>query len=481
MDKLINIAYVASEATPFVKVGGLADVAGSLPKALNSLNDDNFDGIKLDMRVVLPLHNCGDTNNLIMERFLSFQLTEGFGDIEITAYKTLMNDTITYFLDGSFLSDSSNVYSENPVEDQKKFIQFSFAAVRFFQLIDWKVDIFHVNDWHTALCLAIIKMPVFSDFYSFTKSVLTIHNLPYLGGNSDQILKKFGMLRANDINMPTWAQDQFLPIGIVAADEIVTVSKTYAEEIQTPNYGCGLENYLLKNRNKIRGIINGLDSDYWNPVTDKHLYRRFSIETLHLRLENKEDLLCSIGLKIERKIPLVGMVTRINHQKGIDLALNVFESILAEDWQLVILGSGDSNLENDVINFQKKYPGKVRFLCKYDESMAHKIYSGTDLFLMPSRYEPCGLSQMIANRYGSIPIVTGVGGLKDTIIHEKNGYVAPEVNEISIKKVMERAFMVFDDLDRWRLHQKNGMRMDYSWTNSAKEYVVLYRQLMARK
>jgi starch synthase len=478
----INIAYLSSEAVPFVKVGGLADVAGSLPKSLVSLKENETNNRLFDVRVVLPLHRSGDLSKLQLEEINSYYIDEGIEKTKITAYKTIINGVLTYFLDFSFLERFEEVYSSIPEIEQEKYIIFSLAAVRFFQEIDWRVDILHVNDWHTALCMSLIKTPRSKEFYNNTKGILSVHNLKYMGGNCSKLFNKYDISPSFDPDLPEFAADQPLPIGLVYADKVVPVSEEYALEIQTPEFGCGLEKYLYKNKYKITGIINGLDTEYWNPGTDSLIINNYDIQSLDRRNNNKLFLQQLLHLDInEINIPIIGMVTRIDQQKGIDLAIKVLNSLESKKWQLVILGTGDPILESEIMEFQRKHRGRVEYKNSYDENLAHKIYAGADIFFMPSRYEPCGLSQMIANRYGCIPVVTGVGGLKDTIINNKNGFVSEMVLPDAIQKTLNRAIAEFKDKDNWNQLQCNGMGRDYSWTNSARKYAELYIDMQEKR
>jgi len=475
MVKKINIAYLAAEAVPFVKVGGLADVAGSLPKSILSLNEEPYRDIDYDLRVVLPLHHSGDSHNLKLERISSYDILEGTRKTEITAFKSIMNGVITYFLDWSFLNDHQEVYSTIPEVEQEKYLIFSIAVMNLFKLIRWRVDVLHANDWHTALCMNLLNSQKYQGYYINTSAILSIHNLAYMGGHCRRLLAEYKISYNTDPDMPEWAIDQPLPIGLISADKIAPVSETYASEIQTTEYGCGLNKYLSKNKNKITGIINGLDTGYWNPLTDSLINSNYDINHLDNRKNNKIYLQKILHLKIQENLPLIGMVTRINQQKGIDLALKVLSSIAKKGWQLVILGTGDPSLELDILNFQREFPEKIVFVNSYDEKFAHQIYAGADIFFMPSRYEPCGLSQMIANRYGCIPVVTGVGGLKDTIVDNINGFVANKVKLSSIKKSLKKSIVTFKNIDEWQKIEINAMRKDFSWGKSAMKYTDLYR------
>ena len=474
MVRRINVGYLSVEAVPFVKVGGLADVSGSLPNSIVTLAKESPDKLEIDLRIILPLHSFGNLNNVSLDKVTSFNLSVSHIDEEVTAYKGIMNGVFTYFLDWSSLSDSDQVYSSMQEVEQKKFIFFSIAAINFIKILNWKLDILHANDWHTALCMQLIKSTEFKDFFINTKGILSIHNLPYMGGDCRNILTENGIPIVEDSNIPDLLKTQPLTIGLVNADLIIPVSATYASEIQTPEFGHGLQDYLKKNQNKIKGITNGIDTNYWNPNEDLLIQTTFNAENLTKRTRNKKVLQDLFNLSNQDEIPIISMISRINYQKGIDVALNALDLIDDIEWHLIILGTGDPELESEIRLIMTKKPGQVVFINSYDEPIAHKIYAGADIFLMPSRYEPCGLSQMIANRYGCVPVVTNVGGLKDTISNKLNGFVAKNCDINSVTESLYNALKIFKERSAWHQIQYNGMKKDFSWKKAAGKYLEVY-------
>jgi len=269
-----------------------------------------------------------------------------------------------------------------------------------------------------------------------------------------------------------------LPLGLWASDSIVAVSPTYGNEILTPEYGCGLNEFLQLRRETIGGILNGLDTDSFNPATDSALSINFFAESLEKRTANKKTVQERIGLPCESEIPLLAMVSRMDVQKGVDLAFAALKSLKNLSWQAVILGTGDIKLEEAALKLQELYPERVKVITRYDASLARQIYAGADMLLMPSRYEPCGLSQMIAMRYGCVPIVRAAGGLNDTVTHGKTGFVFEKIHHMSLMAAIKSAFKMFSNREQWQAIQRAGMSQDFSWGNSAKKYLELYQSII---
>jgi len=477
MPNTINILFLAAEAYPYIKVGGLADVAGSLPFALRSLSKRQTGGYSLDVRLVLPLHRVAQAGVVTLKPIINFVISTEDGEIDAQAYEASLNGVPTYFIDGLPISRSDYVYSPSPEDDQEKYAFFSLAALELARVLNWKVDIVHANDWHTALSVYAIRTLKKDSYFSKTAGLLTVHNLPYMGGDYGDLLIKYGFQELLDKTVPVWARRQALPLGLWAADAIVPVSDTYAREILTPEYGCGLQDFLKSRADVITGIINGLDVNQWDPAKDEYIFANYSIDNLKDRLKNKISLLKNIDLDIDPRIPLIGMVTRIDYQKGIDLTIKALPMLMEKRWQLVILGSGDESLEKELSQLQAIFPDRVRVILRYDNSLSHLIYAGSDLFLMPSRYEPCGLSQMIAMRYGNIPVVHATGGLKDTVLEGKTGFVFEDSSPESQADTIRRALKVFAEPGKWLSFQRSGMKQDFSWIRSAIQYSILYRSI----
>lgn len=474
---MLNILFLAAEANPYIKVGGLADVAGALPAALRSLNFDGLEREKLDVRLVLPLHRRIKTDALTTPPCASFCIYKNGNKLSVNAYKSNIEGPPTYFIEGFPISNAEDVYSSNGDVDREKYTFFSIAALELCRILNWKVDVIHANDWHTALALYSARTNKVDHFFERTSKLITIHNLPYLGGEGGNVFQDYGITELNDEELPAWAVKQILPMGIWAANRIVAVSKTYSKEILTPEYGCGLHEYLNKRRGDVTGIINGLDQELWNPLSDKSISNNFDLPTLNIRNKNKSSLLNELNLSEDPSVPLIGMITRIDFQKGIDLAIKAMQCLFEKPWHFVLLGTGDPYLEAELKQLESEYPDKVRVLLRFDNELSHRIYAGADIFLMPSRYEPCGLSQMIAMRYGCVPVVHETGGLKDTVTDGENGFLYKESDPLEVMEAINKAMDIFKNRREWLSFQKNGMRQDFSWEKSARKYAVIYKSL----
>ena len=472
MSQTINILFLAAEAEPFVKVGGLGDVAGTLPRALRALSNDE---IKIDVRLVLPHHSVirSDTFRPVG----IYSIPHGKTEVQVDAYEGILDGMPVYFINGDPIRASGSVYSSNNKLDAEKYAFFSLAALELPRQINWSPNIIHANDWHTALAAYGNLVKRWNEKTRRVSSVVTIHNLPFLGPNVSDILEEYGLPLANT-DLPDWARVMPMPLGLWASDAIVAVSPTYAEEILHEEFGCGLQDFFRNRSDTLRGILNGLDTVSFDPQTDPTLAANFNAETLSLRSQNKAALQERVGLPISPDVPLLGMVSRMDQAKGIDIALKGLRMMTKQDWQLVILGAGDPKLESIAKKLQEDLPGRVRVETRYDAKLARQIYGGSDIFLMPSRYEPCGLSQMIAMRYGSVPLVRAVGGLHDTVTDSETGFVFVDTKVKSFNDTLRRALNAYTDRTRWINLQKAGMAQDFSWPNSARKYLELYKKLM---
>jgi starch synthase len=313
--------------------------------------------------------------------------------------------------------------------------------------------------------------------------LLEVHNLPYLGAGAESALKAFGLPPIADSPLPDWADHLPLPLGLVTADHIVTVSPGYAKEILTPEFGAGLHAYLQTRVGSITGILNGLDLEAWDPATDERLKANFAVSSLPLRSQNKTALQEELEFEVNADIPLLGMITRMDHQKGVDLALGALTEVSDLDWQAVILGTGNPDLEEAARQLQSDYPDRVRAEIRFDAGLARRIYGGVDALLIPSRYEPCGLAQMIAMRYGCVPVARATGGLQDTIRdyhgeREGTGFLFEEASAEALGQALRRTLEVYGDKRRWKGLQRRGMGEDFSWERSALRYLDLYQDLV---
>jgi starch synthase len=475
MSQTINVLFLAAEAEPFIKVGGLGDVAGSLPRALRDLSTDD---LKLDVRLVLPHHPAVKADNL--KPVGMFSLVHGGAEIQVQALETSLNGMPVYLIDGEPIRASGSVYSLNAGLDAEKYAFFSFAALELPRYINWQPDVIHGNDWHTALSMYGSLTRRWEEGARHVASVITLHNLPFMGPDASAIIESYG-LKLAQTDLPDWARVMPLPLGLWASDAIVAVSPTYGREILTPEYGCGLDEFLLSRNETVSGILNGLDTASFNPADDIALGANFDMNSLEKRKVNKGLLQERLGLPREPQAPLLAMVSRMDVQKGVDLVFGALKMMKRSKWQAVILGTGDPKLEEAALKLQESYPDRVKVETRYDAGLARQIYAGSDMFLMPSRYEPCGLSQMIAMRYGCVPVVRAAGGLNDTVTHGKTGFVFEKAHHMSLVAAIKSALKVYADCGKWREIQRAGMAQDFSWENSAKKYLELYQSLLKKE
>jgi len=472
MPQTINVLFLAAEAEPFVKVGGLGDVAGTLPRALRAFSNNE---IKLDVRPVLPYHSVIRADTL---RPVSiYSIPRGSSEIQVEAFEGILDSMPVYFINGDPIRASGSVYSSNNRLDAEKYAFFSLAALELPRQINWTPNIVHANDWHTALAAYCNLVKRWDEKTRRVSSVVTIHNLPFLGPNVKEILEAYGLPLANT-DLPDWARVLPMPLGLWASDAMVAVSPTYADEILHEEFGSGLQDFFRNRSDTLYGILNGLDTVSFDPQTDPTLAANFNAETLSLRPRNKAALQERVGLSVNPDVPLLGMVTRMDQAKGIDIALKGLKMMSKQAWQLVVLGAGDPKLESMAKKLQESLPGRVCVETRYDAKLARQIYAGADIFLMPSRYEPCGISQMIAMRYGCLPLVRAVGGLHDTVTDSETGFVFVDAKVKSFNDTLRRALQLYPYHSRWMNLQKAGMAQDFSWHNSAKKYIELYKKLM---
>ena len=477
MSNTLKVLFLAAEAAPYVKIGGLGDVAGALPSALRALSEPDTGGVKLDVRLALPLHMVIRTDAATLRPVASFNIRRSNKDFNAQVFETRSGDLPVYFVAGEPITTSGSVYSANVALDGEKYTFFSLASLEMVRHLDWQPDIIHANDWHTALAAYVLQLKHWDGEMRGTKSLLTIHNLPFLGPDLTGHLAAYGLALA-PTDLPVWARAMPLPLGLWSAGKNVAVSPAYAEEMLTKEFGAGLESYLAEHKDSLTGIINGIDTGSFDPTTDQDISTNFTAETLKDRVWNKTDLQHVMGLEVDSSIPLFGLVSRLEVQKGIDLAMDTIRKLKGDKWQAVILGTGDPSLEKRAKQLEEKFPARVKVATRYDGKLARKIYAGSDIFLMPSRYEPCGLSQMIAMRYGCLPIVRATGGLKDTVKHGETGFVFDGDSTKDFLKAIKEALEIYENTPYWHSLQRNAMAQDFSWKNSAKQYVSLYRSLL---
>jgi starch synthase len=488
----IKVLFIASEADPFVKVGGLADVAGSLPRALKEISlADLPAGLSIDIRLVIPGHPQIQRDLYSPKPILNFPIHAQGTEVMANVLSFEHEGLPVYLIGGDLIAQESGVYSANLETDGYKYVFFSLACLELLRQLEWKPDILHANDWHTAIAVYSLAIQRSREqFFHNTKSLLTVHNLPYLGSMTPPALQAFGVPPAEDPDLPSWARQMALPLGLLAADRIVAVSPGYAKEILTEEFGSGLEDFLSIRAAKISGILNGLDTHKWNPTTDKDLLVTYSSDTLMDRISNKTFLQKEMGFEANPRIPLLAMVTRMDPQKGVDLAVSAIrellqaKNLLTSPMQMVFLGTGNPVLENEVRQLEYDFPQSVRARILFSEQLSHHIYGGADILLMPSRYEPCGLSQMIAMRYGCVPIARATGGLCDTIqdpneTEQSTGFLFSPAKSEALSTAITRAISMYkQEPIEWQAVQRRGMLRDFSWACSAREYLIEYLSLM---
>lgn len=475
----MKILIAASESHPFIKTGGLGDVIGALPKDLKDLG--------VDVRVVIPNYRdikkeIKDNLKFIKEFTVKVSWRNQYCGILEYEYKG-----VTYYLiDNEYYFKRDGLYGY--YDDGEKFAFFNRAVLEFIKEIDWKPDVIHCNDWQTGMIPVLYKVEYSKDsFYKNIKTIISIHNLFFQGTFSPEILPElfgYDYELFNNGSIELHGGVSFLKGAINYSDKITTVSKTYAEEIKTPEYGEKLDGLLRYRNNVLKGIVNGIDYEEYNPETDKYIFKNYSISSIERKKENKEYLQKKLGLKVDKDILMIGMVSRLTHQKGCDLITNMMEGLLKENVQVVILGTGDYMYEESFKYFQDKYKDKVSANIKFDNAFAHEIYAASDMFLMPSLFEPCGLGQLIALRYGALPIVRETGGLKDTVTPyneytgEGNGFSFKNYSYIELKDTIDKALKVYKNKKIWQRLIVQSMNSDNSWKKSAMEYKNMYEELI---
>ncbi len=473
----MKVLFATSEAYPFAMSGGLADVAGALPKALRK----RFVGC----RIILPLYGTISEEMRQKMTFLcNITVPVAWRRQYCGVFEAHLDGVIYYFIDNQYYFKRDGLYGY--YDDAERFAFFSRAVLEVLPLIDFQPDIIHCNDWQTAL------IPVYMDafykqneFYQNMKTVFTIHNIQYQGKYGYDLyndviglpVERFGILQYGDcINLMKGA--------IQCADKITTVSPTYAREILDPYYSHGLDGILKEFTYKLCGIVNGIDVDVYNPETDPLIYKNFNAEDMSGKAVNKAELQKELGLPVRDDIPVIGIVTRLVKHKGLDLVKRVFEELLQADLQFAILGSGEWEFETFFYEMAQKYPEKVGLKLGFKPQLAHRIYAGADIFLMPSQSEPCGLAQMVALRYGTIPLVRETGGLNDTIKDSDdgkgNGFTFANYNAHDMQNTIWRAIDGFRNREGWGILQKRAMLCDNSWKTSANAYIGLYKEICVK-
>ena len=477
---MIKVLFVSFEALPFVKTGGLADVVAALPR---SLNHDKY-----EIKTVLPLlKKIKEKYYDNLEYVDHIYINSGVIREEANIYRYWLDGLEYLFIENDTYFYRDEVYGYN--DDVTRFAVFNVAVLEMMIKLDYYPDICHEHDYHTAILPALCKIR-FNAIESIRriKHIYTIHNLAYQGIYNKNVLFDLlgfdyhyfanGSLRYND-------DANFMKIGIVFADFVTTVSKTYAMEIQTPEFGENLDPMLQYRKEDLYGIVNGIDTDLFNPATDE-IYQNYSAKAYkRAKQANKRSLQYELGLEDKPNTLLIGMISRLTWQKGVDLLVNSLERILKMDVQIAILGSGESKYEYQLKMMEQRYKGKAVFYCGYNEALAHRMYAGLDLLLMPSLFEPCGISQLIAMRYGTLPLVRETGGLKDTVEplneYEKTGrgFSFGPFDHYAFNHVLDYAYdQYYNHKDNWNMLIQNAMNYDVSFKKSALEYEELYDKVL---
>ena len=478
----MKVLYVVSEAVPFVKTGGLADVAGSLPQALQLEN--------VDIRVVMPkFGKISEEYRNNMEHVYDSTLNVSWRSKFFGIDKYVQNGVTYYFIDNQDYFDREGFYGYD--DDAERFSFFCRGVLEMLPQIDFWPDIIHTNDWHAGLVNVLLKLEHQGDErYERIRTLYTIHNLKYQGVFPKDIMEDtlgIDWKYYNNGDLEFYNAVNFMKGGMVYADYISTVSRTYAKEIQYEYYGEHLDGLLRSRSEDLYGIVNGIDYDVYNPATDKALFETYDADTRDRKHDNKVELQKLLGLPVSRKIPMVALVSRLVEAKGMDLIVRIMDEILQhENIQFVMLGTGDKVYEDWFKGLAWRFPTKVSGNIRFSNDLAQRIYAASDIFLMPSNYEPCGIGQLIAMRYGSIPVVRETGGLKDTVQQfdkytgEGNGFLFKDYNAHEMMYSLKKALSTYENPVFWNTIIQNAMNTDYSWTESAKEYCKLYEKLLAK-
>lgn len=474
----MKILFAAAEGSPFVKTGGLADVIGALPKALLKAGHD--------IRLVMPKYRTiPDSFKEKQEHLGTTSVYVGWREQYCGVDSLLFEGIPVYFIDNEYYFGRDGIYGYG--DDGERFAYFSRAVLDMLPVIDFKPDVIHVHDWHTGPVPALLRHHYGSKpFYSGIKTVFTVHNLLYQGIFPYEVLGELLGL-PNEYFTPEglefYGNVSYMKAGLVYSDHVTTVSPTYAEEIKTPHYGYGLDGLLRSLNGRLTGIVNGIDTKLFNPATDRALPTTYR-SNLAKKRDNKTKLQEEVGLPVAPEVPLIAMVTRLVESKGLDLVMRVLDELLYfDDVQFVILGTGDPAYEHWFREAVYRQPQKLAAKITFDDGLSRRIYAGSDIFLMPSKFEPCGISQLLALRYGSIPVVRETGGLNDTVkaynefTGEGNGFTFTHYNAHDMLYTIRRAVQFYHQPEHWKKVARNAFSGDYSWSVSAGKYEDIYKQI----
>jgi len=474
-DEKLKILFVASEMAPYAKSGGLADVAGSLPKALHDIG--------VDVRVVFPRYRGINDKNETISHEATFNVRLDWRERPAELYR-IKADYPIYMIGNDQYFDRAGFYGHG--DDFERFAFFSRAALDLLNTINFQADVVHFNDWQTALGCVYLK-DIYKNFafYDKTKSLYTIHNIQYQGQFAREILGSVGLNDGYFVEdkLEFYGSVSYMKAGLTYSDFISTVSETYSREIQTPQYSYGLDGMLRSRNHQLAGIVNGIDFEANNPATDKRIFANYSANNMDGKAKNKAELQKMLGLDVNAKAPMFAIISRLAEQKGLGLVAGVLGELVRRDVQIVILGTGEGHLEHMFSDMASIHRSKISTNITFDSELAQKIYAASDFFLMPSLFEPCGLAQLFAMRYGSLPIARKTGGLNDTVAHYSPqtrlgcGFLFEDFLESGLMWCIDQALGIYSRPDHMRQARKNAMNADFSWTKSAERYVELYKNL----
>ncbi len=491
MSRPLNILLVSSEVEPFAKTGGLADVSSALPKALKELGHE--------VRIMMPRYRFISEwkfklHDIIRLKDIPIPVgkSEELANVKSSFISNLKDKVQVYFLDNAKYFGRDGTYQspggkKDYKDNDERFVFFARGVLETLKRLGWQPDIIHCNDWQTGLIPAYLKTLYAEDpFFKSVKTVFTIHNMAYQGAFPAESYAK-SLLPANLFTpegVEAYGKFNFLKTGIFFSDVITTVSPRYAQEIcDSPELGCGLNGLLSSRRKDLHGIINGIDYQAWNPSTDDSIFRKYDTKSIEAKADNKKALAERFGLDYQPSTPMIGAIARLVDQKGFDLVLEVFDDLMKMNVHFVLVASGEKSLEKKFEQLRKKYPKQFGIFIGFDEKLAHLVEAGSDMILMPSRYEPCGLNQMYSMRYGTVPIVRATGGLEDTVDDytgngKGTGFKFTQFDGKELLKTLQRALKTYEQSEEWKKLIRNGMQQDFSWENSARKYVSLYKELL---
>ncbi len=492
MKKKLKILMAFSEVAPFAKTGGLGDVGGALPKVLKDLGHD--------VRVIMPQYRAVNERRYVLRDVIRLQnITVNMGgealQIQVKSAFLPNSKVQIYFIDykpyffreGLYVdAKTGKEYSDNAA----RFILFAKGALETLKKLQWQPDVVHCNDWQTGMIPLLLKKIYPDDpFYNKVYTLLTVHNFVYQGIYNASCIRLLG--EGAD---PGFSQDEivtdgmcnFLRTGLTYADWLNTVSETYSREVQSsPEFGCGLEGLLKSRSSEFDGVVNGLDETVWNPESDSYLETPYTAESPEGKLDAKRFLLDKVGLVYREDVPILGVTSRLTYQKGFDLIQAIFPQLMEMDLYFILLGMGETRYHDFFKTMQKKHPKKIKIFLTFDEPLAHQIAAGSDMFLMPSLQEPCGLTQLYSLKYGTVPIVHRTGGLADTIKpydgkNKGTGFVFDKPEADKLLEAVKSAIQTFSDSPKWKQLMRRGMTEDFSWQTSSKEYVELYYKAISK-